>query len=418
MDYKQKMLEIGVRAKEAAAALISLNTDTKNKALTATADILIKEKDSIIEANAIDLKAGREKNLSKAMLDRLELNEKRIKSMADALKQITILEDPVGEIFDVKMRPNGLMIGRMRVPIGVIGIIYEARPNVTTDAASLCLKSGNAVILRGGSESINSNIKLGEIFKKGCEEAGIHPYAVQLIPIPDREMVGEMLRMNQYIDLIIPRGGKGLIERVVAESTIPVIKHYDGNCFVYVDEDADIEMAMQIVVNAKTQRPGVCNAMETLLVHKAIADKFLPKCCEELKKKGVEIRGCLKTCGIIPYAKSAIEKDYYEEFLDLIIAVKVIDSFEDAVKFINKYSSHHTDAIVTKDYAKANKFVKEVDSACVFVNCSTRFSDGGEFGMGAEIGISTDKLHARGPMALKEITSAKFIAFGNGQIRV
>lgn len=417
MKHKELITEICVNAKKASAALVGLTTDVKNRALTATADLLIKETESIIRENSKDIEIGTQKNLSKAMLDRLFLNDKRIKTMSDALRQITILEDPVGEIFDVKVRPNGLTVGRMRTPIGVIGIIYEARPNVTTDAASLCLKSGNAVILRGGSESINSNIKLAEIFQNGCRQAGVHQHAVQLIPIPDREMVGELLKMNEYVDLVIPRGGKTLIERVVHESLIPVIKHYDGNCFVYVDESADFDMAKNIIINAKTQRPGVCNAMETLLVHKAIASQFIKDCGEELIKKNVEIRGCSETCKILAEAKQASEEDFRTEYLDLILAVKVIDSIDDAIAFINKYGSHHTDAIVTSCYFNSMKFQREVDSACVHVNCSTRFSDGGEFGMGAEIGISTDKLHARGPMGLKELTSAKFIVLGNGQIR-
>jgi len=411
------MRQICMQAKEAANSLMSLTPETKNKVLLSTADILLEEKESIIEANKIDLESGRGKNLSKAMLDRLELNEKRLKEMADALKQVAQLEDPVGEIFDVRVRPNGLQIGRMRVPIGVIGIIYEARPNVTIDAAALCLKSGNAVILRGGSEAINSNNKLAEIFSSGCKENNVHPYAVQLIPIPDRQMVSEMLQMDKFIDLIIPRGGKSLIEKVVSESLIPVIKHYDGNCFVYVDESADLKMATDIVINAKTQRPGVCNAMETLLVHKSVAKEFLPHCAEELRNRGVEIRACPIAKIFAPFAKDATEEDWSTEYLDLILAVKVIENFDEAVNFINRYGSHHTDAIVTRDYERAHQFLRKIDSACVLINCSTRFSDGGEFGLGAEIGISTDKLHARGPMALKELTTAKFIVLGSGQIR-
>jgi glutamate-5-semialdehyde dehydrogenase len=351
------------------------------------------------------------------MLDRLLLNDKRIDAMAEALQQVARLDDPVGEIFDMHTRPNGIRVGRMRMPFGVIGIIYESRPNVTADAGALCVKSGNAVILRGGSESIHSNTVLARLMDEAGTKAGLPANSIQLVPTTDRTAVQEMLKLNDLVDLIIPRGGKSLIEMVVQNSTIPVIKHYDGNCHIYVDAGADFDMAAAIVLNAKCQRPGVCNAMESLLVHESIAEAFLTRIGSELAKHDVEIRGDEVTRRIVPGAIPASEEDHRTEFLDLILSVAVMPSLDAAIEWINTYGSHHTDAIVTRDHGNAMHFLTAVDSACVLVNTSTRFSDGGEFGMGCEIGISTDKLHARGPMGLRELTTSKFIVFGNGQIR-
>jgi glutamate-5-semialdehyde dehydrogenase len=408
---------MGVRARQAAARLATLTPDVKNRALGAMADALVARSDAIRLANAQDLEGGTARGLSAAMLDRLMLDDRRIEGMAKALRQVALLDDPVGEIYDMHTRPNGLRVGRMRVPIGVIGIIYESRPNVTVDAGALCIKSGNAVILRGGSEAIATNRILAQIMDEAAMSAGLPANSVQLVPTTDRTAVEAMLRLNGFIDLIIPRGGKSLIELVVATSTIPVIKHYDGNCHVFVDESADFDMAETIIINAKCQRPGVCNAMESLLVHEKIAADFLPRIGRALQDRGVEIRGDEATCRLVTGAKPATEEDYRAEFLDLILSAAVVPGIDQAIDWINAYGSHHTDAIVTRDHNSAMRFLNEVDSACVFVNCSTRFSDGGEFGMGCEIGISTDKLHARGPMGLKELTTSKFVVFGNGQVR-
>jgi len=408
---------LGIQARKAARGLAALKPETKNKALRGIAEALVARSEDIKRANAIDLEAGKNKGLSSAMLDRLMLDDKRIKSMAQAVEQVALLEDPVGEIYDMKVRPNGLRVGRMRMPIGVIGIIYESRPNVTVDAGALCIKSGNSVILRGGSEAIHTNKVLAEIMERAAHESGLPENSVQLIPTTDRSAVEAMLTLNDCIDLIIPRGGKSLIELVVKTSTIPVIKHYDGNCHVFVDESADLDMAEKIIINAKCQRPGVCNAMESLLVHKKIAADFLPRIGEELRKRNVEIRGDTETLKHISWAVPATREDFQTEYLDLILSVAVVGDVGEAIEWINTYGSHHTDAIVTRDHANAMRFLNEVDSACVFVNCSTRFSDGGEFGMGCEIGISTDKLHARGPMGLRELTTSKFIVFGDGQVR-
>jgi glutamate-5-semialdehyde dehydrogenase len=408
---------LGIQARKAARGLAALKPETKNKALRGIAEALVARSEDIKRANAIDLEAGKNKGLSSAMLDRLMLDDKRIKSMAQAVEQVALLEDPVGEIYDMKVRPNGLRVGRMRMPIGVIGIIYESRPNVTVDAGALCIKSGNSVILRGGSEAIHTNKVLAEIMERAAHESGLPENSVQLIPTTDRSAVEAMLTLNDCIDLIIPRGGKSLIELVVKTSSIPVIKHYDGNCHVFVDESADLDMAEKIIINAKCQRPGVCNAMESLLVHKKIAADFLPRIGEELRKRNVEIRGDTETLKHISWAVPATREDFQTEYLDLILSVAVVGDVGEAIEWINTYGSHHTDAIVTRDHANAMRFLNEVDSACVFVNCSTRFSDGGEFGMGCEIGISTDKLHARGPMGLRELTTSKFIVFGDGQVR-
>jgi glutamate-5-semialdehyde dehydrogenase len=418
MSEVNELLEnIGARARAAARRLATLSPETKNRALLAIADALLAEAAAIKEANSKDLEAGKAKGLSSAMLDRLMLDDKRIATMAKALQQVALLEDPVGEIYDMHVRPNGLRVGRMRMPIGVIGIIYESRPNVTIDAGALCIKSGNAVILRGGSEAFATNSILAEIMDRAGQSAGLPEASVQLVPTTDRAAVEAMLRLDRYIDLIIPRGGKSLIELVVKTSTIPVIKHYDGNCHVFVDESADLDMAETIIINAKCQRPGVCNAMESLLVHEAIAEHFLPRVAKALQERGVEIRGDAKTCQLVPSAKPATEEDFRAEFLDLILSAAVVPNLDAAIEWINTHGSHHTDAIVTRDHRHAMRFLAEVDSACVFVNCSTRFSDGGEFGMGCEIGISTDKLHARGPMGLRELTTSKFVVLGDGQIR-
>jgi glutamate-5-semialdehyde dehydrogenase len=409
--------EMGRRARAAAAKLAVLTPGVKNAALEAIADSLAAHGAEIIAENAKDLEAGREKGLGTAILDRLALDGERVSAMADALRQVAMLDDPVGEIYDMRTRPNGIRVGRMRMPFGVIGIIYESRPNVTADAGALCVKSGNAVILRGGSESIHSNRILARLMDDAGAAAGLPADSIQLVQTTDRAAVGEMLKLAEHIDLIIPRGGKSLIEMVVRESTIPVIKHYDGNCHVYVDGDADLEMAARIVINAKCQRPGVCNALESLLVHESVAEEFLTKIGSELARHDVEIRGDETTRRIVPGATPATEEDFRAEFLELVLSVAVVPGLDAAVEWINTYGSHHTDAIVTSNHAHAMRFITAVDSACVHVNASTRFSDGGEFGMGCEIGISTDKLHARGPMGLRELTTSKFIVFGEGQTR-
>jgi glutamate-5-semialdehyde dehydrogenase len=417
MDLKQLVTDIALKGRQASRRLAFIPTDKKNKALLIIADKLNDNRDKLKSANSLDIEAGEAAGLSSAMLDRLKLTDKRIDSMIDSLRRVAGLDDPVGEIFDMNTRPNGLRIGRMRVPIGVIGIIYESRPNVTCDAGSLCLKSGNAVILRGGKEAINSNKGIIDIMTEGIRDAGLPDNSIQLIPVTDREAVTLLLTMNQHVDLIIPRGGRGLIETVVKNSTIPVIKHYDGNCFIYVDDEADLDLARKIVVNAKTQRTGVCNALESLLICDAVAEPLLSKLIPELQEKGVEIRADERVRNLFSGLKPATDEDWYTEYLDLILSIGVVSGLDKGIEFINHYGSHHTDAIITKNYSKALRFLNEVDSACVFVNCSTRFSDGGEFGMGCEIGISTDELHARGPMGLKELTTAKFIVFGDGQIR-
>jgi glutamate-5-semialdehyde dehydrogenase len=416
-SVKELILEMGKSAKTAAAELARLKPEVKNKSLRAMAHALTSCAAEIRSENEKDIQAAQQKGLSSAMLDRLVLNDKRIAAMCEALEQVAALDDPVGEIYDMHTRPNGLRVGRMRCPIGVIGIIYESRPNVTSDAAALCVKSGNAVILRGGSEAIQSNKVIARIMGEAGTASGLPPNAIQLVQTTDREAVQEMLHLNAFIDLIIPRGGKDLIETVTANSTIPVIKHYDGNCYIYVDEAADLEMAARIVLNAKTQRPGVCNALESLLLHEAIAETFLRNAIPRLEEKGVELRGCERVLKSFPHVRAATEEDWRTEYLDLILSVKIIDSLDSAIAFINEYGSHHTDAIVTQSYEKAMRFLAEIDSATVLVNASTRFSDGSEFGMGCEIGISTDKLHARGPMGLRELTTYKFIVLGQGQIR-
>jgi len=417
MELKEQVIRMARKAKQASQKLSKLSSMVKNEALLRMAQVLETHKDKILELNHKDIVLAKEKGLSSALIDRLTLNEKRIKQMCGGLRQIAQLEDPVGKIESMWRRPNGLLIGRMRVPLGVIGIIYESRPNVTVDAAGLCLKAGNAVILRGGSEAINSNIALADALSEAIQEVGLPGECIQLIRTTDRKAVGQMLKLNKYIDVIIPRGGESLIKMVTENSTIPVIKHYKGICHIYVDEEADLEMAEKIAFNAKVQRPGVCNAMETLLVAEKIADKFLPVAIRKLQEAGVEIRGDKKTCRISPNVKRATEEDWSTEYLDLILSVRVVSGIDEAIAHINRYGSHHSDAIVTNSYIKSRKFLREVDSAAVYVNTSTRFTDGGEFGLGAEIGISTDKLHARGPMGVKELTTTKFIILGEGQIR-
>ncbi len=418
--YSKEELQValsgmGERAVMASRRLATMSTHEKNNCLLAIADALEHEKDTLKRANHKDLEAARQKGITSAMLDRLELNDKRIAAMATGLREVAALEDPVGRPLADWVRPNGLEIKKISVPIGVIAIVYEARPNVTIDAAGLCLKSGNAVILRGGSEAINSNLALAHCATRACLSCGLDEGAIQVVPMTDREAVSVLLKMDSYINLVIPRGGESLIRTVVEESTIPVIKHYKGVCKIYVDQNCDQTMALDIIENAKCQRPGVCNAVESVLLHKDIADTFASKLAERLSK--VELRGDKAFCGLVPRAIEATEEDWSAEFLDYIIAVGVVPDLAAAIEHINRYGSHHSDSIVTSDSAAAGRFMREVDSAAVYHNVSTRFTDGYEFGMGAEIGISTDKLHARGPMGLQELTSYKFLVYGDGQLR-
>ncbi len=417
MHIKGKVIEIATNAKNAAGTLANISSDVKNRALLQMAEELVRQTDYIASENAKDIEYARQIGLSAAMIDRLTLNNAAIKGIADGLREVAALPDPVGKITSMWRRPNNLLIGRMRIPLGVIGIIYESRPNVTADAAALCLKSGNAVILRGGSEAINSNVAIAGILQEVLRNVGIPEAAIQIIPVTDREAVNVMLQLEKYIDLIIPRGGEGLIRAVVKQSKIPVIKHYKGVCHIFVDAGADIDMAVAICTNAKTQRPGVCNAMETLLVHEDIAEKFLPVMAEKFRKAGVVMKGCKKTRAILPDIEEATEDDWYEEYLDLILAIRVVENIDKAIAHIEKYGSLHTESIITRDYNNSQRFLNEVNSSTVLVNASTRFSDGFEMGLGAEIGISTTKLHAFGPMGLEELTTTKFIIYGNGQIR-
>ncbi len=416
-ELKEIILEIAKNAKEASRKVATLSTTTKNGVLKRVAELLRTKKEEIKKVNEKDITLAREKGYPAAFIDRLTLSDKVIEAMAKGLEEVASFPDPVGEVVKMWKRPNGLLVGRMRIPLGVIAMIYESRPNVTIDAAGLCFKSGNAVILRGGKEALNSNLALAEIFHQALEEFDVPTSAVQVVPVPDRKLVEYMLELEEYIDLVIPRGGEGLIRFVTEKARMPVIKHYKGVCHVYVDKFADLEKAKNIAINAKCQRPGVCNAMETLLIHEAIAEKFLPELAEEYKKLGVEIRGCSKTLELVPWAKEATEEDWDAEYLDLILAVKVVSGMEEALSHIAKYGSNHTEAIVTENYERAMKFLNEVDASVVMVNASTRFNDGGELGLGAEIGISTSKIHAYGPMGLEELTTTKFIVFGNGQIR-
>lgn len=413
-DYMQK---VGQQARAAAAVLASAETAVKNQALHAMADALLAKADWLKAENEKDLAAGRAKGLDSAMLDRLTLSDKTIAGMAEGLRQIVALPDPIGSITDLNYRPTGIQVGRMRVPLGVIGIIYESRPNVTVDAAALCLKSGNATILRGGSEAIHSNQAIAACVQDGLKAAGLPADCVQVIETTDRAAVGELLRAKDYVDVIIPRGGKSLIERVSQDSLIPVIKHLDGICHVYIDDEADLDKSVTVALNSKTHRYGVCNAMETLLVADAVAAKVLPILAAKFAEKGVELRGCPKTRDLLPEAKTATEDDWSTEYLAPILSIRIVDGMQQAIEHINHYGSHHTDAIMTQNYSKARHFLRVVDSSSVVVNASTRFADGFEFGLGAEIGISTDKLHARGPVGLEGLTSQKYIVLGDGQIR-
>jgi glutamate-5-semialdehyde dehydrogenase len=408
---------MGQQARAAAYQLAQLPTERKNQILLAMAAAIRTATPELLAANALDLAAGTEKGLSAAMLDRLRLDESRIAAMADGIAQVATLPDPVGQVIDSWERPNGLRIEQIRVPIGTIGIIYESRPNVTADAAVLCFKTGNATILRGGSEAIHSNRAIASALQAGGATAGLPDNAIQLIPFTDRESVAVLAQMDRWLDLIIPRGGKGLIETVVSLARMPVIKHYDGICHLVIDSAAEMPMAISLTVDSKTQKCGVCNALETLLVHREIAPTFLPEVAAALRAKRVELRGCPATRSVLADILPATESDWSTEYLDLILSIKVVDSVSDAIAHINHYGSHHTDSIVTADPATAEQFLREVDSACVFHNVSTRFADGGEFGFGAEIGISTDKLHARGPMGLRELTSYQYRVRGSGQCK-
>lgn len=409
--------DLGSRAREAAANLGRLGSTQKEQGLKLAAQVLLEGKEKILEANAQDVKAAREKGMKEGLVDRLSLNEKRIQAMAEGLLEVAALEDPVGEVLSMKPRPNGLLIGQKRVPLGVVGIIYEARPNVTADAFGLCFKTGNAVILKGGSDALKSNQAIVHCLREGLRRAGFWEDSVQLIESTDRESARAFMRMNQYLDVLIPRGGAGLIRTVVENSTVPVIETGTGNCHIFVDESAQFSMALEIIDNAKTQRIGVCNACESLVVHRKIAREFLPLLKETLGKKQVEIRADEDACKIVPEFLPATEEDWGKEYLDYIISIKLVDSLEEAIRHINRYNTKHSEAIITSDYANAQKFLDEIDAAAVYVNASTRFTDGYEFGFGAEIGISTQKLHARGPMGLQALTTTKYIIYGNGQIR-
>ncbi|MDX9714006.1 MAG: glutamate-5-semialdehyde dehydrogenase [Dissulfurispiraceae bacterium] len=417
MDIKQYILQKALEAKKGARSLSTATRDTKDRVLHKMAKELKASSDLLISENTKDLDHARKKGVSSAMLDRLTLNQKRIDEMADGLVQVAGLPDPVGEILGMRQRPNGMSVGKMRVPIGLIGIIYEARPNVTADATSLCLKSGNAVILRGGSEAINSNRAIVNILREAAASEGLYEGVVTFIDIADRDAVAEMLKLEGTIDLIIPRGGEGLIRTVTENSRIPVLKHYKGVCHVFVDRDADLKMAEDIAFNAKVQRPGTCNSMETLIVDAAIATGFLPIISEKFRSAGVLIKGCEKTREILKDIQAAEESDFYNEYLDLTVNIKIVEDMNEAIDHISKYGSAHSDAIVTRDYDKAMRFLHEVDSSAVLINASTRLNDGYQFGLGAEIGISTDKIHARGPMGLEELTCTKFIVLGSGQLR-
>ena len=416
-DIKTYMQTLGRQARAASSLLLRAPTAKKNAALVNIGNAILRETQALMNANAIDLEAARKNGLEESLLDRSTLTEKSIADMAAGVLQIAELPDPVGEMTDIRRRPSGIEVGRMRVPLGVVGIIYEARPNVTADAAALCLKSGNAAILRGGSEAICSNRAIAALIEEGLQSAGLPKEAIQVVESTDRAAVGELITMREFVDVIVPRGGKGLIARLLAEAKVPMIQHLDGNCHVYLEASADQEKAIKIVENAKTQRYGVCNAAESLLVDRAVATSLLPLVGERLHIKGVEIRGCAETCRIVPKAVPASEEDYATEYLAPIIAVKVVSDVGEAIAHINRYSSRHTDAIVTENHSHAMRFLREVDSSSVMVNASTRFADGFEYGLGAEIGISTDKIHARGPVGLEGLTSQKWVVFGNGEVR-
>jgi len=413
----EQIEEMSRQSRVASRALAVLSTEKKNKILLGIAEALAEQKNFILQENNKDLETGRLKGLSDAMLDRLALSDKVMAGMIAGIKEIIALPDPVGEIAEMVRRPVGIQVGRMRVPLGVIAMIYESRPNVTVDAAVLCLKTGNAVILRGGSEAIHSNLALARVMQDVLKAEQVDPAALQVVPMTDREAVTILLTQEKYIDLIIPRGGEGLIRFVTENSRIPVLKHYKGVCHIFVDRDADFEMAIRVIMNSKVQRPGVCNALEALLVHEAVAQDFLPKLAQVLSAAGVELRGCPRTAAILPNVTKAQDSDWGTEFLALILAVKVVPDFAAALDHIAQYGSQHTESIITSNYANAQRFIREVDASAVMVNASTRFNDGGQFGLGAEIGISTTKLHAYGPMGLKELTTQKFIVYGDGQVR-
>jgi glutamate-5-semialdehyde dehydrogenase len=411
------MERLGQQARQASRLAAAAESGVKNKALVAAATAIEDQAQSVAEENKKDLDAGKAKGLDAALLDRLQLTGEGIRAMAEGLRQVASLPDPVGEITNMHFRPSGIQVGHMRVPLGVIGIIYESRPNVTADAAALCLKSGNATILRGGSEALHSNMAVAACIRQGLQAAGLSESLVQVVNTTDRAAVGKLLTMAEYVDVIIPRGGKGLIERVMRESSIPVIKHLHGVCHVYIDEKADIDKAVNIAYNAKTHRYGVCNAMETLLVADAVAAEVLPILAQKYTEKGVELRGCSKTCDILTNIRVATDDDWDEEYLAPVLAIRVVDGIDQAIEHIEQHGSQHTDAIVTEDYSRSRKFLRQVDSSSVMVNASTRFADGFEYGLGAEIGISTDKLHVRGPVGLEGLTSQKFIVLGDGHIR-
>lgn len=409
--------EIGKKAKEASYVLGKTSTNQKNETLKKIANALIQQANSILDANLIDIENAKKANMKASLVDRLQLTKERIDGIAEGILQVADLEDPVGEVLGMKLRPNGLKVGQMRVPLGVIGIIYESRPNVTADAFSLCFKTGNAVILRGGSDAIHSNLAIGKVIQSVLEQEGLPKEAIQVLEDTSRETATALMRLNEYVDVLIPRGGAGLIRSVVQNATVPVIETGTGNCHVYVDASADLDMACDIVFNAKTQRLGVCNACESLVVHKQIAKEFISAVAKRLQEKQVEIRGDEEACSIVETIIPATEEDWGTEYLDSIISVKTVESIEEAISHINRYNTKHSESIVTKDYANAQRFLQEVDAACVYVNASTRFTDGFEFGFGAEIGISTQKLHARGPMGLLALTTTKYIIYGDGQIR-
>ena len=417
MDIKAYMAELGSKARIASRHIAKATTSQKNDALLNIADSIKKSRDTLLAANQQDLAAGKEKGLEAALLDRLELTDSRVNSMLEGIRQVAALDDPVGEISDLKYRPSGIQVGRMRVPLGVIGIIYESRPNVTCEAASLCLKSGNATILRGGSEAINSNRAIADCINSALDYAGMNEHIVQVVEITDRAAVGELIANPEHVDVIIPRGGKSLIERITLDAQVPVIKHLDGSCHLYIDDSANIEKSLSVAINAKTQRYGTCCTLESLLVAEAIATEILPRLCDKYVSHGVEIRGCNKTQKLVSAVKAASEEDWKTEYLAPILSIKIVSGLEEAIDHINEHSSQHTESIMTEDYEHAQRFLREVDSSSVMINASTRFADGFEYGLGAEIGISTDKLHARGPVGLEGLTSQKFIVLGDGRIR-
>lgn len=417
MDIDQTIRSMTQKARQAAGVISRCPTEQKNRVLTTMADLLEQQAETIFRENRKDVKAAGEAGLSGAMVDRLTIAEKTIAAMAGGLREVAAYADPVGTMGETRVRPNGLRVSKMRIPLGVIGIIYESRPNVTIDAAGLCLKSGNAVILRGGSEALHSNRALAGVIGQALESAGLPAQAAQVVPTKDRAAINALLAQEEFVDLIIPRGGEGLIRFVVENSRIPVLKHYKGVCHVFVDQSADLRMAEDLCTNAKVQRPGVCNAMETLLVHEQVAREFLPGMARRFKTAGVQLRGCSKTCAIVSGISPANDADWAEEYLDLVLSVKVVADMEEAMGHIARYGSNHTEAIVTSDYGRANRFVREVDASVVLVNASTRFNDGGQLGLGAEMGISTSKLHAFGPMGLEELTTRKFVVLGDGQVR-